>query len=85
VALIEVSPQGGSAFSVHVDGRSFAVTVAESLPGELGAPDPESLVRSSFEFLLEREPVSSILPRFDLVVIEHYFPEWREAMRRRWR
>jgi hypothetical protein len=85
VALIEVSPQGGSAFSVHVDGRSFAVTVAEALPGELGAPDPVSLVRGSFEFLLEREPASSILPRFDLGVIERYFPEWREEMRRRWR
>ena len=80
-----MSARGGTAFSVRVGGRSFAVTVAESLPGELGAPDPLSLVRGSFEFLLEREPASSILPRFDLVVIEHYFPEWREAMRRRWR
>jgi hypothetical protein len=44
-----------------------------------------SLVRGSFEFLLERERAAEILPRFDLTVIERYFPEWREEMRRRWR
>lgn len=85
MAVIEVLPNGTSAFTVHVDGRSFAVTMAEALPAELGAPDPASLVRSSFEFLLERETAGAILPSFDLSVIERYFPEWRETMRRRWR
>jgi hypothetical protein len=68
-----------------VDGRSFALTAAESLAQELDAPDQLSLVRGCFEFLLERERASEILPRFDLTVIERYFPEWREEMRRRWR
>ena len=85
VAVIEVRAEGGSAFSVRVDGRSFAVTAAEALAQELGAPDQLSLVRGSFEFLLERERGAEILPRFDLTVIERYFPEWREEMRRRWR
>lgn len=82
--MIEVLANGASGFTVRVEGRGFAVTVPEELPAELGAPDPMSLVRSSFEFLLEREPVGSILPSFELNVIERYFPEWREAMRRRW-
>lgn len=46
------------------------------------APDPEDLVRRSFEFLLEREPRTSILREFDLPVIERYFPEFEREIRR---
>jgi len=42
---------------------------------------PEELVRASFAFLLEREPKESILPRFDLVVIGSYFPEYERVIR----
>ena len=45
--------------------------------GEGGAEVAE-LVRRSFEFLLEREPPTSILRRFDLAVIQRYFPEYDE-------
>ena len=45
--------------------------------------DSERLVRETFAFLLEREPRSSILARFDLPVVEHYFPEYPAEMRRR--
>lgn len=83
MAQIEVVPEGGPAFRVRVDSRSYAVTAASPLVAELGAPDAEALVRASFEFLLEREPAGSILPRFDLSVIARYFPEWRAEMRRR--
>jgi hypothetical protein len=38
--------------------------------------DVEDLVRRSFEFLLEREPPSSILQTFDLSVIQRYFPDY---------
>ena len=43
--------------------------------------DVEDLVRRSFEFLLERESPSSILPQFELSVIETYFPEYDELIR----
>jgi hypothetical protein len=76
-------PEPGSSFRVRVEGRSFAVTVADPLVAELGAADAETLVRAAFEFLLEREPAGSILPRFDLEVIGRYFPEWRDEMRQR--
>jgi hypothetical protein len=85
VPLVEVHPEGGSAFRVEVEGRSFAVTVPETLVVELGAPDAEALVRASFDYLLEREPAGSILPRFELSVIARYFPGWRDEIRRRWR
>jgi hypothetical protein len=38
--------------------------------------DVEDLVARSFEFLLEREPPSAILPTFELSVIQRYFPEY---------
>jgi hypothetical protein len=41
---------------------------------------PEELVRRSFEFLLQRESQASILREFDLSVIQHYFPEYDQAM-----
>lgn len=42
----------------------------------------EDLVRRSFEFLLEREPATSILRAFDLSVIQRYFPEYDQRFRR---
>ncbi|NJD28620.1 MAG: hypothetical protein FIA92_10025 [Chloroflexi bacterium] len=44
---------------------------------------PEHVVRTSFEFLLEREPKESILRTFDLPVIGRYFPEYEREIRRR--
>ena len=44
---------------------------------------PEDLLRASFEFLLEREPNTSILPSFDLPLIGHYFPEYEQEIRAR--
>jgi hypothetical protein len=38
------------------------------------------LVSRSFDFLLEREVNTSILRRFDLPVIAHYFPEYERTI-----
>ena len=40
------------------------------------------LLEFSFEFLLEREPNTSILSSFDINVITKYFPDYREEVRR---
>jgi len=55
------------------------VTLAETTYRELtgGACSPEECVRLCFEFLLAREPKESILGRFDVTVIERYFPEFQ--------
>jgi hypothetical protein len=43
----------------------------------------EELVRASFEFLLEREPNTSILEEFDLDIISRYFPEYEREIGKR--
>ena len=87
LADINVTPTGTREFEVVVGegGGTHHVTVPEGLTAELGLPedDLEVVVRESFEFLLEREPASSILPEFSLDVIPNYFPEYREEMPKR--
>jgi len=41
----------------------------------------EKLIEESFKFLLDREPKESILRRFNLKVINRYFPEYEETIR----
>ena len=71
-------------FAVRVNGHGYDVSVSAAYKAEL-APTAESaeLVSESFAFLLEREPADAILARFDLRVIERYFPEYRTEIARR--
>ena len=88
---VSVVPEGEESFRVEV--RSGGVTTSHTVDvprglaeelgwGEAGEAD---LVRESFAFLLEREPASSILRRFNLDVIGRYFPEYPSEIRRRHR
>jgi hypothetical protein len=43
--------------------------------------DMDRLVRETFEFLLEREPRTAILSRFDLRDVSRYFPEYPATIR----
>jgi len=87
MATIQITAAGDGTFHVEVrDGAvttSHTVTVPPGLGADLGwAPGrEEALVGRSFRFLLEREPATSILPRFSLEVIGQYFPEYRGEMR----
>ena len=45
--------------------------------------DEELIVRETFDFLLEREPATSILPEFSLEDVSRYFPEFPEELQRR--
>ena len=47
-----------------------------------GATDVADLVKRSFEFLLAREPNTSILREFDLSTIERYYPEYPREIAR---
>jgi len=42
----------------------------------------EKLVHLSFEFLLDREPNTSILRQFNLREINHYFPEYEDEIKK---
>jgi len=69
---------------VDADGRrtEHTVKVAGTDLDRWGNGRPvEELVRRSFEFLLEREPASSILREFDLAVIPRYFPEFDQRIK----
>jgi hypothetical protein len=80
MADIAVTPLDRRMFDVVVDGGSrHRVTV----PERFGDADLERVVRVSFEFLLEREPASSILGEFSLDVIGRYFPEYEKELTRR--
>lgn len=46
-----------------------------------GNISPAELVKKSFEFLLVRESKESILHKFDLSVIQTYFPEYEDEIR----
>jgi len=87
LAGIKVTPIGTREFEVVVGegGSTHRVTVPEDLVVELQLPedDLEGVVRESFEFLLEREPASSIMPEFSLDVIPNYFPEYKGELPKR--
>jgi len=72
-------------FEVTVEGRATTthhVTVPTSYYEKLtgGRFTPQVLVEKSFEFLLEREPNTSILRQFELSVIQSYFPEYEKTI-----
>ena len=59
------------------------VRVSRAERERYGAGDVADLVKRSFEFLLAREPSSSILREFDLSTIERYFPDYARGILRR--
>lgn len=89
MADITVTSVGPREFEVMVEGpdTEHRVTVPEGFISDLGLPedDLETVVRESFEFLLEREPASSIMSTFSLDVIPDYFPECEQELPKRLR
>ena len=89
MANVTIASTGPREFKVEVrdagQETSHRVTVPESLIEELelSEEDHERVVRESFDFLLEREPPSSIMSDFSLDVVSGYFPEYPDELRRR--
>ncbi|HEX3617861.1 MAG TPA: hypothetical protein VHU61_15075 [Solirubrobacteraceae bacterium] len=89
MAVILVEPIGPREFRVRVRDGGSETTHFVEIPGnfeaEHGLPvvAPETLVERSFEFLLEREPATSILGRFTLDEISRYFPVYPGEIARR--
>jgi len=48
-----------------------------------GRARPSKVVERAFEFLLEREPASAILSKFDCSLIRRYFPEVDQELPKR--
>jgi hypothetical protein len=78
---IQVTKIDNVNFQVTVSGQTTTthhVTLQDAYANKLtnNQFSKEVLVKKSFEFLLEREPNTSILRHFDLTVISRYFPEY---------
>ena len=85
--MVDVQEKGNNAFEVTVRGKTettHKVKVDPSYYQRLtdGKIELIALVEKSFEFLLEREPNTSILRSFNLSVIAEYFPEYESEMRK---
>ena len=84
--LITIKKMNETTFKVTVWDQkttSHMVTVFPEYWQKLtgGTVSPEKLVEKSFEFLLEREPNTSILAAFDLPKIQRYLPEYENTIR----
>lgn len=82
---ITVRHEHGNEYAVTVqDQRGSTTHVVTVWPSDVEryAPgaEPEELIEAAFEFLLEREPPSSILGTFELPTIERYFPEFASVI-----
>ena len=83
---LTITTLGARSWRVDLDGAdSCEVSVPEGYLEKLGlaAIPPERILEESFRFLLEREPASAILRRFELPVIARYFPEYEREIKRR--
>ncbi|MBV9080192.1 MAG: hypothetical protein JO102_03620 [Elusimicrobia bacterium] len=83
---VTLKPVGKDAFEVTIQDNgtetSHFVTCSDRLLSVLApsAKSKEAAIRAAFDFLLEREPKESILPRFDVSIIERYFPDFRSKL-----
>jgi len=85
-ATIHVHHQDGDRYEVTVESgstssHSVELPVAYWEKLRRTGESREALIERSFRFLLERESNTSILPRFELSLIGHYFPEFESTIR----
>ena len=87
--MIEVKHATGDEWDISIQGDVVThhhVRVSAADLARFGEGQPaERLLRESFQFLLEREPNTSILGSFDLSIIGQYFPEYEQEIRSRLR
>ena len=85
---ITVTKTAAGEFQVNVrdaEGETHhTVQADEATIEKFGHGQPaETVVETSFHFLLEREPKVSILGNFELSIVGRFFPEYEAEMKRR--
>jgi hypothetical protein len=85
LAEIKILQTDETTFQVTVSDKSMTTHKVKVLPDyalklTAGKITTAQLIKKSFEFLLEREPNTSILRSFDLSVIARYFPEYERII-----
>ena len=78
---MKIEKQNNDVFKVTVSGSTTTqheVTIADDVHQDLtnGQVTKEELLDFSFKFLLDREPNTSILSSFEIMVIARYFPKY---------
>lgn len=84
---ISIEKQTDDVFVVTVAGNAtttHTVTVTDQSLNDLADDNTTKtqLLEFSFNFLLDREPNTSILSSFDINVISKYFSDYRDEVRR---
>ena len=83
--MIKIEKVTEDVFKVTVSGNEVTqheVTITDAAYNHLtnGRATKEELLDFSFKFLLEREPNTSILSKFEITVISQYFPEYETEL-----
>ena len=78
ISIIELDSSTYQVTVVAQNTTTHTVTVQADYARKLtnGRLSNAELLKKSFEFLLQREPNTSILRSFDLSVISRYFPDY---------
>lgn len=85
--MIEVRKENEKEFRVIISEEGSKTEHIVTLDDEYyenltqGKIPKEELIKRSFEFLLQRESKESILSKFNLRIIQSYFPEYEEEIR----
>jgi len=84
--VISVTASGHSRYHVTIEeGTTRSEHEVTVTPDDIARYAPgtpaQTLLKASFEFLLEREPKEAILSRFTLPTIERYFPDYPAKIR----
>ncbi len=90
IEILKIDPFPQARFDITVRDDTVTmhrVTLTQAYYQELtaSAVTAEELIEESFEFLLAREPNTSILTQFDLPAISGYFPDFEQEMKRKFR
>lgn len=86
---IAITPMEPGHFGVQVTEGTTTTSHRVAVPAELledlglAGVDQAEVVRRSFEFLLDKEPATSILADFSLDQIPRYFPDYYGDLRAR--
>ena len=85
--MMNIEKQSNDVFKVIVSGSvttQHAVIITDDVHQDLtsGRVSKEELLDFSFRFLLDREPNSSILLSFEIMVIDRYFTEYKSEVRK---
>lgn len=82
IDIIEINEETYQVTVVDNSETTHEVNVQTAYAKKLtsGKISTSELVKKSFGFLLERESNTSILRKFDLTIIAHYFPEYEQEI-----